>query len=83
MVEGICLATVDEADAEYFNVTPADGYTVKTGGSVSYEAPFYYEGSYSSMAVTLPHISDSDGDKIRARYPVHRHVHANGRRLSP
>jgi hypothetical protein len=65
MVAGICLATADESDAEYFNVTPVDGYTVKTGGTITYEAPFYYEGSYSSMAVTFTaYLLNSDGDKM-------------------
>ncbi len=65
MVAGVCLATADDSDAEYFNVTPVDGYTVKTGGAISYEAPFYYEGSFSSMSVAFTaYLLNSGGEKM-------------------
>ena len=68
MVAGVCLVTADDSDAEYFNVTPVDGYIVKTEGTISYEAPFYYEGSFSRSeehtSELQSYLLNSSGEKM-------------------
>ncbi len=59
------VAVADESNAEYFNVEPVDGYIVKTGGSINYEVPFYYQNSYTEMNINFnAYLFNSNGDKI-------------------
>ena len=59
------VTVADESNAEYFNVQPVDGYVVKVGGSIQYEAPFYYQGIFTEMDIDFDaYLLNSNGDKV-------------------
>lgn len=58
------MAAVDESYAEYMNVEPEDVYTVKTGGSIKYDASFYRGEDSSGSVMFQAYLTDSAGNKI-------------------
>ncbi len=61
------VTVADESNAEYFNVEPVDGYIVKVGGSIEYEAPFYHQ-DYTIMKIDYDaYLLNSNGDKISGK----------------
>lgn len=60
------VTVADESNAEYFNVEPVDGYIVKVGGSIKYEAPFHNQGADIKIDFDA-YLLNSNGDKIAGK----------------
>lgn len=60
------MSAVEESYAEYFNVEPEDDYIVKTGGKITYVAPFYYEDDFTADGSVKfqAYLVNSNGDKL-------------------
>lgn len=64
---GFCIAA-DDSDGEYFNVAPEEGFMVKTGDKLTYEASFFHESSTSGINVRFDaYLLDPSGEKVTGK----------------